>query len=327
MRGTRPRAGARRAEAPGGAGQDSVVPRRPPPAPPDLQGRNDSRREADGRGGQLNHASSIHRSVVSLQSPIAGARGCVRSTATAAPAPQRAGGAQPTATPRVADRGTLDGPDHRLRRHAHRGHQSGHRRRDRRAAARDPHRRQGAGHHQPDRVGRQRSAMQYDLVVEQPITALEQQLHQLFPGETIQVAVNADAIVLSGRVSSTEVMLRAAEVARAVGAEGERHQHAAGARRRRLAAGDAAGALRRGQPPRPHRARRRRSSPAPPASRTGRAAPRRSSSRRRTSTPTKGLVFTRLPEPVPLQHQVQRRHADQGAASRPATSRAWPSRT
>ena len=37
----------------------------------------------------------------------------------------------------------------------------------------------------------------------------------LFPGEEIQVALNADAIVLSGRVSSTQVMLRAAEVARA----------------------------------------------------------------------------------------------------------------
>ena len=57
--------------------------------------------------------------------------------------------------------------------------------------------------------------VQYDLVVEQPITALEQQLHQLFPAETIQVAINADAIILSGRVSSTEVMLRAAEVAKA----------------------------------------------------------------------------------------------------------------
>jgi pilus assembly protein CpaC len=57
--------------------------------------------------------------------------------------------------------------------------------------------------------------VQYDLVVEQPTTPLEQQLHQLFPAETIQVAINADAIVLSGRVSSTEVMLRAAEVARA----------------------------------------------------------------------------------------------------------------
>jgi pilus assembly protein CpaC len=57
--------------------------------------------------------------------------------------------------------------------------------------------------------------LQYDLVVEQPTTPLEQQLHQLFPAETIQVAINADAIILSGRVSSTEVMLRAADVARA----------------------------------------------------------------------------------------------------------------
>jgi pilus assembly protein CpaC len=57
--------------------------------------------------------------------------------------------------------------------------------------------------------------VQYDVVVEQPIAVLEQQLHQLFPGEAISVAVNADAVVLSGRVLSTEVMLRAAEVARA----------------------------------------------------------------------------------------------------------------
>jgi pilus assembly protein CpaC len=55
--------------------------------------------------------------------------------------------------------------------------------------------------------------VQYDIVVEQPVSALEQQLRQLFPNETIQVAINADAIILSGRVSSTEVMLRAAEIA------------------------------------------------------------------------------------------------------------------
>ncbi len=61
--------------------------------------------------------------------------------------------------------------------------------------------------------------IQYDVVVEQPISSLEQQLHLLFPGESIQVSVNADAIILSGKVSSTEVMLRAAEVARASGAK------------------------------------------------------------------------------------------------------------
>ena len=55
--------------------------------------------------------------------------------------------------------------------------------------------------------------VQYDVVVEQPVSALEQQLRQLFPGEEIAVAINTDGIVLSGRVSSTQVMLRAAEVA------------------------------------------------------------------------------------------------------------------
>ncbi len=57
--------------------------------------------------------------------------------------------------------------------------------------------------------------IQYDVVVEQPITPLEQQLQILFPGEDIHVAVNTDGIVLSGRVSNTSVMLRSAEVARA----------------------------------------------------------------------------------------------------------------
>jgi pilus assembly protein CpaC len=57
---------------------------------------------------------------------------------------------------------------------------------------------------------------QYDVVVEQPVTALEQQLHQLFPGEDIHSDVSADSVVLSGHVSSTQIMLRAAEVARAV---------------------------------------------------------------------------------------------------------------
>ena len=56
---------------------------------------------------------------------------------------------------------------------------------------------------------------QYDVVVEQPVSALEQQLHQLFPGEEVQVTTNADGIMLSGRASSTQVMLRIGEVVRA----------------------------------------------------------------------------------------------------------------
>jgi pilus assembly protein CpaC len=59
----------------------------------------------------------------------------------------------------------------------------------------------------------------YDVVVDQPVTALEQQLRQLFPGEDVQVSANADAIVLSGRASSTQVMLRMADVATAASPE------------------------------------------------------------------------------------------------------------
>ena len=54
---------------------------------------------------------------------------------------------------------------------------------------------------------------QWDVVVEPSITALEQQLQMLFPGEAINVSVNDEAIVLSGQVSSTSVMLRAGEIA------------------------------------------------------------------------------------------------------------------
>ena len=61
---------------------------------------------------------------------------------------------------------------------------------------------------------------QHDLVVQQPVPALEQQLQVLFPREDIQVALNGDAVVLSGRVSSTQVMLRVAEVAQAATPKG-----------------------------------------------------------------------------------------------------------
>jgi len=56
---------------------------------------------------------------------------------------------------------------------------------------------------------------QYDVIVEQPISPLEQQLHQLFPGEDVTVTSTADAIVLSGKVSNTQMMLRIGEVATA----------------------------------------------------------------------------------------------------------------
>lgn len=56
---------------------------------------------------------------------------------------------------------------------------------------------------------------QYDVVVEPAVTTLQQRLATLFPGEDIQVTVNDEAIVLSGRVSNTNVMLRAGEIASA----------------------------------------------------------------------------------------------------------------
>jgi pilus assembly protein CpaC len=59
------------------------------------------------------------------------------------------------------------------------------------------------------------SRIQYDLIVEQPVSTLEQHLRTLFPGEDITVSTNEGATILAGRVSSTKVMLRAAEIAAA----------------------------------------------------------------------------------------------------------------
>jgi pilus assembly protein CpaC len=53
---------------------------------------------------------------------------------------------------------------------------------------------------------------QYDVVVDPGVTTLQQTLQQLFPGEDIRVAVNDDAVILSGQVSTNSVMLRAAEI-------------------------------------------------------------------------------------------------------------------
>ena len=60
---------------------------------------------------------------------------------------------------------------------------------------------------------------QYDIVVEPAITTLEQQLQALFPGEDIKVNVSEEALVLAGHVSSTNVMLRAGEIATASSAK------------------------------------------------------------------------------------------------------------
>ena len=55
--------------------------------------------------------------------------------------------------------------------------------------------------------------VQYDLVVDPGVGALQQQLRGLFPGEDIAVTVNEEATTLSGRVSSNAVMLKAGEIA------------------------------------------------------------------------------------------------------------------
>ena len=66
------------------------------------------------------------------------------------------------------------------------------------------------------------SRTQYDLVVEQPVTTLQQHLQLLFPAKTSTVSTNEDATILSGQVSSTNVMLRAGEIAAGVAAEDAR---------------------------------------------------------------------------------------------------------
>src|SRR5262245_12224222 len=55
--------------------------------------------------------------------------------------------------------------------------------------------------------------VQYDVVVDPPVSGLQQQLRNLFPGEDINVNEAGEATTLSGRVSSTAVMLKAAEIA------------------------------------------------------------------------------------------------------------------
>ena len=57
--------------------------------------------------------------------------------------------------------------------------------------------------------------IQYDVVVEQPISTLEQQLHMLYPGEDVTISTSEGATIISGRVSSTTVMLRMGEIAAA----------------------------------------------------------------------------------------------------------------
>ena len=60
---------------------------------------------------------------------------------------------------------------------------------------------------------------QFDIVVEPPVSALQQRIQALFPGEDITVSQTDDALILSGRVSRTAVMLEAGEIATASAAK------------------------------------------------------------------------------------------------------------
>ncbi|MBL8137479.1 MAG: pilus assembly protein N-terminal domain-containing protein [Acidobacteria bacterium] len=55
----------------------------------------------------------------------------------------------------------------------------------------------------------------FDVVVDPGVTTLQQNFQQLFAGESINVAVTDEAVILSGPVSSNDVMLRAGELAKA----------------------------------------------------------------------------------------------------------------
>ena len=55
----------------------------------------------------------------------------------------------------------------------------------------------------------------YDVVIDRGVSTLQQNLQSLFPGENITIGVTDEAVILSGAVSSNEVMLRAAEVSKA----------------------------------------------------------------------------------------------------------------
>ena len=166
---------------------------------------------------------------------------------------------------------------------------------------------------------------QLDIVVEPAITTLEQHLQTLFPGENIAVSVSEEAIILSGQVSSTTVMLRAGEIADGVLLQGEDHQHAAGSRRQREPAGHAAGAIRRGQSARAHRARREPVRQSRAVRRQIDDAAIRGADLRRRETRWNGVQ--RFSESVLLRPSRKALAASSRRSSRAAGSRAWPNPT
>ena len=58
--------------------------------------------------------------------------------------------------------------------------------------------------------------IQYDVVVDAGVSPLQQQLNLVFPGEQLMVNQTEDAVILTGRASNNNVMLRAGEIAAAM---------------------------------------------------------------------------------------------------------------
>ena len=166
---------------------------------------------------------------------------------------------------------------------------------------------------------------QYDIVVEPAITALEQHLQTLFPGEAIAVSVSEEAIILSGLVSSTAVMLRAGEIAASSSAKSKvinMLQVPGGSASQQVMLQVRFAEVNRKVL---HRARSqpvRQSRPV--CSEIHDPAVRRAGLRRRK---TRRNDVQRFPESVLLRQEGRHRGRHQGARVNVAGSRVWPSRT
>ena len=217
-------------------------------------------------------------SVVVLQAatPTAQAPALPNPAAPAqAPAPQR-----PSVRTRRTDGRAVDGPRDAVRHHANRDHQSRDRGRGRRAAARNPDRRQEAGNGQPHRLVLERAQ-----TVRRGGRTGGDHARAASSGAVSRRGHHRWCQRRSARIVGPGVQ-HGRDAARrrnrhCVGLEAQDHQHAASAWRQREPAGDVAGAVRRSEPPGADRARTFALRAAQPASPRD---PRRSNLRLPTST-------------------------------------------
>jgi pilus assembly protein CpaC len=90
----------------------------------------------------------------------------------------------------------------------------------------------------------------YDVVVDAGVSLLQQNFQDLFRGEDVNVAVTENSVILSGSVSNNDVMLRAAEIARAAFPKSSIVNMLQAARWIAEQPGDVAGAIRGSEPQR-----------------------------------------------------------------------------